>query len=74
MVICVAYAFADWYGHKWYMTRFTKAMLILASVSCLVFCLAVTLSGTFDYNGFSAILLGVNFMFALNLMYLSFDS
>ena len=74
MAICVAFAFADWYGHKWYMTRFTKTMLSIASVSCLVFCLAVTFSGTFDYNGSSALLLGVNFMLAVNLMHLRLDS
>ena len=74
MAICVGLAFADWYGHKWYMTRFTKAMLAIASVSCLVFCLAVTFSGTYDYNGSSALLLGVNFMFSVNLMYLRSDA
>jgi hypothetical protein len=75
MAICVGLAFADWYGHKWYMTQFTKAMLAIAPVSCLVFCIAVTFSGgTFDYNGSSALLLGVNFMFAVNLIYLRSDA
>lgn len=74
IIICVCLAFADWYGHKWYITRFTNTMLGIATLSCLVFCIAVTFSGTYDYNGSSALLLGVNFMFAVNLMYLRSDA
>ena len=74
ITICVGLAFADWYGHKWYMTRFTNTMLGIATLSCLVFCITVTFSGTYDYNGSSALLLGVNFMFAVNLMYLRSDA
>jgi len=60
--------FTDWFGHKWYMTNFTKFMLGGAFAVLLMFCFTVIFGvDGFTYNGSSALLLILNFLFTVPL-------
>ena len=68
MVFLVMLGFTDWYAHKWHLTKFTKSMLVTACATGLLFCFIVIFgASTFTYNGSTALLLGVNFIFAVTL-------
>ena len=66
--------FSDWYGHNWHLTVFTKIMLVGATITAFMYCLAVIfLPDYFTYNGTTAIFMSINFIFATLLIFLQVE-
>ena len=67
-VLMIVLGFTDWFAHRWYLTKFTKVMLISAVMTGLLFCFIVIFGASaFTYNGSTALFLAVNFVFAVTL-------
>jgi hypothetical protein len=63
--------FADWYGHRWQLTKLTVGLFISATISAFFYCFAVIfLPRSFTYNGTTAIFMSLNFIFSTMLIYL----
>lgn len=64
-------AFADWYGHKWQLTKLSIGLFITATIAAFFYCFAVIfLPKYFTYNGTTAIFMSLNFIFSTMLIYL----
>ena len=71
MVLFLFLGFADWYGHKWHLTKVSLSFFIAATIAGFFYCFAVIfLPGYYSYNGTTAVFLSVNFIFSTILVYL----
>lgn len=69
-ILCSALGFANWYGHNWYLDRLSISMFTIALLSAFAYCLIVLfLPDYFTYNGCTAILFALNFVFACYLVH-----
>ncbi len=63
--------FADWYGNKWQLTKFSIVLFIAATIAAFFYCFAVIfLPNYYTYNGTTAIFMSLNFIFSTILVYL----
>jgi hypothetical protein len=70
-VLFIFLGFADWYGHKWQLTKLSIGLFITATVAAFFYCFAIIfLPKYFTYNGTTAIFMSLNFIFSTMLIYL----
>eukprot|EP00347_Sterkiella_histriomuscorum_P011682 403371513 len=69
-VQCLFLGFANWYGHNWFLTKGSIALLISAGVFAALYCFVVIfLPDYFTYNGTTSIILSANYIIACYLIY-----
>ena len=70
-LLLIFLGFCDWYGHKWSLTKLTIGAFLGATLAAFLYCFAVIfLPAQFTYNGTTALLMSLNFIFATALIYL----
>lgn len=70
ILLFIFFGFCDWYGHGWFMTRFSKVMLTGAAISAFMYCFVVILiPDYFTYNGTTAIFLSLNYIFVTLMLF-----
>lgn len=74
IMIFLTYSFlaiANWYGNRWALTGFTKALFSIALVSIVAYMISlVWIPDVYTYSGAAALLLGANFLSISKLLWI----